>query len=74
MDNAVLAVDGGRNMVCPSSTMPPHKGDTTIRKLMNRSLGLMMEYHYLMKRTSCEPLQEYRLGTHRHRPPRKKQE
>jgi len=74
MDNAVLAVDGGRNMVCPSSTMPPHKGDTTIRKLTNRSLGSMMEYPCRMGRTSCEQIQEYRLATHRYQPPRKKQE
>ena len=43
MDNAVLAVDGGRNMVCNQTEWGG--------KLMNRSQGSMTVYRCLMRRT-----------------------
>jgi hypothetical protein len=55
MDNAVLAVDGGRNMVRPPSSIYLHSGDWARGKLINRSLGLMMVYRYPMRRTSYDP-------------------
>jgi hypothetical protein len=57
MDNAVLAVDGGRNMVRPPSSIYLHSVDWARGKLINRSMGSMMVYHYLTKRTSYEPRQ-----------------
>ena len=35
MDNAVLAVDGGRNMVRPVSTIYPLRGETARGKLID---------------------------------------
>jgi hypothetical protein len=57
MDNAVLAVDGGRNMVRPEH--PPFIPLITSRdirgeELINRSLGSMMVYPYLMRRISYQ--------------------
>jgi hypothetical protein len=45
MDNAVLAVDGGRNMV--NSTM--RVGSVRLGELMNRWPESTMEFHYLMR-------------------------
>ena len=58
MDNAVLAVDGGRNMVCNQTEWGG--------KLMNRSQGSMTVYRCLMRRTSYEPIRIYPLGAHRY--------
>lgn len=55
MDNAFLAVDGGRNMVRqPTLFIPrqsPHRLDEG-EQLMIRWQGSMMVYHCLMRRTS----------------------
>jgi hypothetical protein len=51
MDNALLSVDGGRNMVRPPSSIYLHSGVRVRGKLMNRSLGSMMVSRYLMKPT-----------------------